>query len=340
MKRFLQAMAFAIAAVTVSPAFSQSEEVLTRIKKNDYINCGVHTDLPGFSSFSTGTWKGIDVDMCRSVAAAVLGDANKVKYVPLTVSQRFVSLQTDQIDILSRNVTLGFTRDTQLGLSNTIFNYYDAFGFLVNTKGKKISLDKLNGLTICTLTGSSLIQPTTDWLKTRKMTASFVYFENLEILIKALKMGRCNAYTNDISQLAIIKKVHLDNNFVIMPDVIIKSPLGPMVKSGNEQLRKTIAWVYYAQVTAEELGVNSKNVDSMASTSVVPDVQLLLGNKNPKFGSGLDLDAKWAYRVISQVGNLEEIYENNMGKNSSINLPRGTNNLWNKGGLHYAPLIH
>jgi general L-amino acid transport system substrate-binding protein len=316
-----------------------SSPTINQIKARDQLICGIHTDLPGFASLSSqGEWTGLDIDYCKAIAAAVLGDSKKVKYIPLNISQRFTALQNREIDVLARNITLTMTRDTQLGMSQTAINFYDSVGFMTHKKFKAKSIKDLKGATLCSLNGAWMIPLVDDYFKKNKINYSVIYFEKFELLVKAYETGRCNVYSNDLSQLAIVRSTLKNSEHVLLSDIAFKSFLGPLVRSDDDVWRKTVTWVHNALITAEELGVTSTNIDSQSFEN--NEVARLLGEKNFDLGKGLTLDSKWAYRIIKQVGNYQEIYERNVGNNSSIKLSRGINNLWNKGGLHHAPTMH
>lgn len=323
-----------------SAATAIDNATLNKVIARGTLHCGIHSNLPGFASrTSQGNWEGLDVDVCRAIAAAVLKDANKVKYYPLDVTQRFTSLQQGEIDVLARNVTLTMSRDSDLRMSMTAINFYDFVGFMTHKKYNVTSAKELKGATVCSLTGVWTVPLITDYFNRMKIKFSILYFDKLDLLINAYKSGRCNVYANDVSQLAIIKSNYLESNeHVILPDVVFKSPLGPMVRNNDDEWRKLVKWVHMSTIMAEELGVTSKNVDQQFEGN--NEVARLLGRNNFHLGKELGLDNKWAYRVIKQVGNLEEIYNNNVGKNSKINLNRGINNIWSNGGLHYAPIMH
>jgi general L-amino acid transport system substrate-binding protein len=313
---------------------------LAKVVNRGVLHCGIHTNLPGFASLtSQSKWEGLDVDVCRAIAAAVLKDANKVKYYPLDITQRFTALQQGEVDVLARNVTLTMSRDSDLKMSMTAINFYDFVGFMTHKKYNVKSTKELKGATVCSLTGAWTVPLITDYFNRMNINFSILYFDKLDLLISAYKTGRCNVYANDVSQIAIIKSTYLESkDHVILPDVAFKSPLGPMVRNDDDNWRKLVTWVHLSTVTAEELGVTSKNVDQSFEGN--NEVARLLGRKDFHLGKELGLDKEWAYRVIKQVGNFEEIYNKNVGKDSNIKLDRGINNIWSKGGLHYAPIMH
>jgi general L-amino acid transport system substrate-binding protein len=310
---------------------------LDNVRQKGSVSCGVNVGLGGFSMpDSTGIWKGLDVDACRAVAAAVLGDANKVRYVPTTGTSRFAALQSGEIDILSRNTTLTFVRDATIGLHMVMVNFYDGQGFLAKKTVKAENLTELAGATICMLQGSTHEMNLADWMKQHKIQFQIVLLDTTDVLIKALMSGRCDVASSDSSNLASIRGAGVPNpdDFVILPDRISKEPLGPMVRRGDDQWIDVVRWSMMAMLEAEEYGVTSANVDDMLATSQNASVQRLLG-KSGDFGKLMGIDNPWAYNIIKQVGNYSESYERNVGKDSGLKLDRGPNALWSKGGLMY-----
>ncbi|WP_017220930.1 amino acid ABC transporter substrate-binding protein [Moritella dasanensis] len=309
---------------------------LEQVMKKGVLNCGVSTGIPGFSATdSKGVWKGIDVDFCRSVAAAVLGDASKVKYIPLTAKERFTALQSGEIDLLSRASTWTATRDTSLGLNFAGVNYYDGQGFLVNKDLGVTSAKELDGASFCIQAGTTTELNLTDYFKSNNMEYKAVTFDTSGQTIDAFKKGRCDAVTSDASQLYGLR-IKLDDpkSAVVLPDIISKEPLGPVVRQGDDEWFNVVRWSLFATLEAEELGVTASNVDKQLK-SANPSIKRLLGVSG-KAGENLGLKSDWAYQIVKQVGNYEEMFENNVGKNSPLNIDRGLNNLWNKGGLMYA----
>ena len=307
---------------------------LEQVMKKGVLNCGVSTGIPGFSATdSKGVWKGIDVDFCRSVAAAVLGDASKVKYIPLTAKERFTALQSGEIDLLSRASTWTATRDTSLGLNFAGVNYYDGQGFLVKKEIGVTSAKELDGASFCIQAGTTT--DLTDYFKSNNMEYKAVTFDTSGQTIDAFKKGRCDAVTSDASQLYGLR-IKLDDpkSAIVLPDIISKEPLGPVVRQGDDAWFNVVRWSLFATLEAEELGVTASNVDKQLKSNN-PSVKRLLGVTG-KAGENLGLKSDWAYQIVKQVGNYEEMFENNVGKNSPLNIDRGLNNLWNKGGLMYA----
>jgi general L-amino acid transport system substrate-binding protein len=325
-----------LGAVLAAPA--HAGKTLDGIKSRGQVICGVNTGLAGFSAAdSAGKWSGLDVDVCRALAAATLNDPEKVKYVPLNAQQRFTALQSGEVDILSRNTTFTLTRDASLGLSSGVVNYYDGQGFMVTVKSKIKNAKQLKGQTVCVQSGTTTEKNLTDYSKASGLGIKPVVFEKLEAAENAYFTGRCIAYTTDASGLSSTRaKVAKDpKEHVILPELISKEPLGPMVRRGDDEWLAIVKWVQYGMLEAEEYGITQANVDQMKS-SPDPVVQRILGGGNEDTGKLLGLDKEWMARAIKAVGNYGESFERNVGPNSPLNLPRGVNNLWNKGGLMYA----
>jgi len=326
----------ALGALVAAPA--HAGKTVDAIKARGQVACGVNTGLAGFAAAdSSGKWSGLDVDVCKALAAATLGDAEKVKYVPLNAQQRFTALQSGEVDVLARNTTFTLTRDASLGLSATVVNYYDGQGFMVPVKSKMKSAKQLKGQTVCVQSGTTTEKNLTDYSKANGLNIKPVVFEKLEAAENAYFTGRCIAYTTDASGLSSTRsKVAKDpKEHMILPELISKEPLGPMVRRGDDEWFAIVKWVIYGTMEAEEYGVTQANVDQMKS-SADPVVQRLLGAGNEDTGKLLGLDKDWMYRVIKAVGNYGESFERNVGPKTPLNLPRGLNNLWNKGGLMYA----
>jgi general L-amino acid transport system substrate-binding protein len=312
-------------------------KTLDNIKLRGQVICGVNTGLAGFSQAdSNGKWSGLDVDTCRAVAAAVLGDGEKVKYVPLNAQQRFTALQSGEIDMLARNTTFTLTRDASLGLHSTAVTYYDGQGFMVPAKTKMKSAKQLKGQTVCVQSGTTTEKNLTDFSRANNLNIKPVVFEKLEAATGAYFSGRCIAYTTDASGLASVRNKEAKNpeEHIILPELISKEPLGPMVRRGDDEWFAIVKWVIHGLVEAEEYGVTQANVDQMKS-SQDPVVQRLLGVTEDT-GKLLGLDKDWMARAIKTTGNYGEIFERNVGPKSALGLPRGVNSLWNKGGLMYA----
>jgi general L-amino acid transport system substrate-binding protein len=332
LKRLLLTVAMLAAGASAQAA------TLDAVRQRGFVSCGVNVGLGGFSMpDSKGIWRGLDVDDCRAVAAAVFGDAEKVRYVPTTGTSRFAALQSGEIDILSRNTTFTFLRDTTIGLRMVMVNFYDGQGFLVRKDAKVGSLKDLAGGTICMLQGSTHELNLADWMKQHNTDFHIVLLDTTDVLIKTVLSNRCDAASSDSSNLASIRGAGLPNpdDFVILPDRISKEPLGPMVRRADDQWFDLVRWSMMAMLEAEELGVTSANADQLLAESTNPTVQRLLG-KSGDFGKLMGLDSAWALNIVRQVGNYGESYERNVGMGSSLKLERGPNASWTKGGLMYA----
>jgi general L-amino acid transport system substrate-binding protein len=331
-------VALAAAALAAAPAFAGKN--LDTIKSRGQLVCGVNTGLAGFSAAdSQGNWTGLDVDVCRAIAAAILGDGNKVKYVPLTAQQRFTALQSGEVDILSRNTTWTLTRDASLGLHFVGTTYYDGQGFMVPVKAKLKSAKGLKGATVCVQSGTTTEKNLTDFSRTNKLDIKPIVFEKQEAATGAYFSGRCIAFTTDASGLASIRNKDAKDpqEHVILPELISKEPLGPAVRRGDDEFYAIAKWVVFGLVEAEEYGITQGNVDQMKS-SQDPVVMRILGTSEDT-GKLLGLDKDWMVRAIKTTGNYGEIFERNVGPKTPLALPRGVNNLWNKGGIMYAPPI-
>ncbi len=320
---------------------AQAGTTLDAIKQRGQLICGVNPSLPGFSAAdSQGNWTGLDVDVCKALAATMLNDANKIKWVPLNASQRFAALQSGEVDILSRNTTWTLTRDASLGLHFTGVTYYDGQGFMVTKKSKIASAKQLKGATVCVQSGTTTEKNLNDYSKAMNLAMKPVVFETQEATNKAYFAGRCQAYTTDASGLASVRNKEAGNpeDHVILPELISKEPLGPSVRRGDDEFFAIAKWVVFALIEAEEYGITQANVDQLKADSKDPVVQRILGTSEDT-GKLLGLDKDWAYRAIKAVGNYGEIFERNVGPKSALKLPRGANNLWSKGGFMYAPPI-
>ena len=333
------ALVAAMGAVMAAPA--HAGKTLDGIKARGQVICGVHSGLAGFSAAdSGGKWAGIDVDVCRAVAAATLGDSEKVKYVPLVAQARFTALQSGEIDVLSRNTTFTLTRDASLGLSQTAVTYYDGQGFMVPVKSKIKSAKQLKGQTVCVQSGTTTEKNLTDFSKANGLNVKPVVFEKLDAVEGAYFSGRCVAYTTDASGLASVRNKSAKNpaDHLILPELISKEPLGPLVRRGDDEWAAIVKWVIYGLLEAEEYGVTSANVDDLKVNSKDPVVGRILGTTEDT-GKLLGLDKEWLARAVKATGNYGEIFERNVGPKSALQLPRGLNNQWNKGGIQYAPPI-
>ncbi len=338
MKRTLLSIALG-AAVSMAAVTAASAGTLQDVKAKGFVQCGVSQGLPGFSNpDDKGNWTGIDVDLCRAVAAAVFGDASKVKFTPLSAKERFTALQSGEIDLLSRNTTWTATRDTALGLNFAGVNYYDGQGFMVRKSLGVTSAMQLNGAAVCTNTGTTTELNVADFFRSHKMQYEVVAFEKADEVVKAYDEGRCDVYTTDRSGLAAQRlKLKNPDEHIVLPEIISKEPLGPVVRQGDDQWFDLVKWTLFAMVNAEELGVTSKNVDEMKKSNN-PAIKRLLGVEG-NFGENLGVSNNWAYNIIKQVGNYGESYDRNVGPKTPLGLARGLNALWNKGGIMYAPPI-
>jgi general L-amino acid transport system substrate-binding protein len=310
---------------------------LDDVKAKGFVQCGVSQGLPGFSNpDDKGNWSGIDVDVCRAVAAAVFGDAGKVKYTPLSAKERFTALQSGEIDMLSRNTTWTATRDTALGLNFAGVNYYDGQGFMVRKKLGVSSALELSGATACTNTGTTTELNLADYFRANKMPYEVVAFEKADEVVQAYDSGRCDVYTTDASGL-YAQRLKLTNpdEHMVLPEIISKEPLGPVVRQGDDQWFNLVKWTMFAAINAEELGVTSKNVDSMKKSGN-PAIKRLLGVEG-KFGENLGVSNDWVYNIVKTVGNYGEMFERNVGEKTPLGISRGVNRLWNDGGIVYAP---
>ena len=329
----------AAGALTAMPA--SAGKTIDAIKARGQLNCGVNPSLPGFAAAdSQGVWSGLDVDVCKALAASLLSDASKVKWVPLNASQRFAVLQSGEVDILSRNTTWTLTRDASLGLHFTGVTYYDGQGFMVPSKGKIKSAKQLKGATVCVQSGTTTEKNLSDFSKANNLAIKPVVFDTQEATNKAYFAGRCQAYTTDASGLASVRNKEASNpeDHLILPELISKEPLGPSVRRGDDEFFAIAKWVVFALIEAEEYGITQANVDQMKADSKDPVVQRILGTSEDT-GKLLGLDKDWAYRAIKATGNYGEIFERNVGPKSTLKLPRGANNLWSKGGFMYAPPV-
>ncbi len=338
LNRTIAAFVIGAAAVTVSGTAIASP-TLSATKANGEVACGVSQGLPGFSSVDDqGVWTGIDVDVCRAVAAAIFGDADKVRYRPSSAKERFTALHAGEFDILSRNTTWSLTRDTAQSLDFVAVNYYDGQGFMVRKDLGVTSALELDGATLCINAGTTTELNAADYFRTNGMSFEAVTFEKSDEVVAAYDSGRCDAWTTDASGL-YSNRIKLANpaDHVVLPEIISKEPLGPAVRQGDDQWADIVRWSFYAMVAAEELGINSKNLDEMKS-SPNPEVQRLLGISG-SMGSKLGVSNDWAYQIIKQVGNYGESFERNLGKNSHLKISRGINALWTDGGLMYTPPV-
>jgi general L-amino acid transport system substrate-binding protein len=336
---FKRAVTGLIGLCLLVPGALLADSTLESIKARGFLQCGVNTGLPGFSSADdTGKWTGLDVDLCRAVAAAVLGDADKVKFTPLTAKERLTAVQSGEVDLLSRNTTWTLTRDTSLGLNFAGVNYYDGQGFMISKALGIDSAKELDGAAVCILAGTTTELNLADYFRTHGMEYEPVVFDTADQTVRGFEAGRCDVLTSDQSQLYGLRiKLAKPEAAEILPDVISKEPLGPVVRQGDDAWVNIVRWTLFAMVNADELGVTAANADQMRS-SKNPEVRRLLGLEGIK-GKGLGLADDWAYQIVKQVGNYGEVFERNVGQDSPLGIPRGLNALWRDGGLQYAPPI-
>lgn len=327
------------AVLALGTASLASANTLQNTLQRGAVQCGVSDGLPGFSApDDQGEWQGLDVDVCRAVAAAVFGDADAVRYISLNAVERFTALQSGEVDVLSRNTTWTTTRDTTLGLNFAGVNFYDGIGFMINRDLGVSSAKDLDGAAICVQSGTTTELNVADYFRANGMTFDPIVFDTSEQTVGGYEAGRCDVLTSDTSQLAALRIQLSDpDQSVILPEVISKEPLGPVVRQGDDQWFNIVKWSLFAMLNAEEMGVTSENADEMRN-SEDPDIARLLG-QDGNYGEGMGLDANWAYNIISQVGNYGESYERNVGMSSPLQIERGINALWTEGGIQYAPPI-
>jgi len=313
---------------------------LDGVRDKGFVRCGVSGGLPGFSSpDAKGNWNGIDVDFCRAVASAILGDPMKVKFVPLTAKQRFTALQSGELDLLSRNTTWTQTRDTRLGLNFAGVIYYDGQGFMVRKDLGVKSAKQLDGATVCINAGTTTELNAADFFRSNGMKYTPVTFEKSDEVVAAYDAGRCDVYTTDQSGLYAQRiKLKQPDAHVILPEIISKEPLGPVVRQGDDEWFNIVRWTLFAMINAEELGVTSKNVKNLRAATTNPGIRRLLGVEG-KLGENLNLSNQWAYDVVRHVGNYGAMFQRNLGPGTTLNIARGLNRLWSKGGIMYAPPV-
>jgi general L-amino acid transport system substrate-binding protein len=316
-----------------------SAGTLDDVKSRGSILCGVSGGLAGFAQpDDKGAWTGIDVDFCRALAAAIFNDPSKVKFLPLTAKDRFTALQSREVDLLSRNTTWTSSRDTALGLNFTGVIYYDAQGFMVRKSAKVTSALELSNTTVCTQTGTTTQLNLADYFRSNNMKYEAVVFNTADEVIKAYESGRCDVFTTDVSQIYAERlKLSKPDDHMILPELISKEPLGPVVRHGDDQWFDIVKWVLFAMINAEEYDVSQKTIEARLKSDR-PDVKRLLGVEG-NYGEQLGLTNDWVVRVIRHVGNYAEIYDRNVGEGSRLKIERGLNKLWNKGGIQYAPPI-
>jgi general L-amino acid transport system substrate-binding protein len=337
-----QAVFFAIIAwlsFVVAARHPALAQTLNAVKERGALNCGVGQGLLGFSSMDDrNAWTGFDVDICRAVAAAIFGDPAKVRFVPLDAVARFTALQSNEIDVLSRNSTWTMSRESSLGLMFAGVAYYDGQGFLLRRDAGIETALQLSGKTVCTQIGTTSELNLSDYFRANDMMLKVVTLGTAEESLNAYNAGKCDVLTSDVSQLYAERlKLTAPDSHIILPEVISKEPLGPAVRQGDDQWFNLIKWTLYSLINAEELGVKSTSVDD-AMKSLNPNIRRLVGTEG-EFGPQLGIARDWAARAVRAVGNYGEVYERNVGNRSSLSIPRGLNALWTQGGIQYAPPI-
>ncbi|MCF6172270.1 MAG: amino acid ABC transporter substrate-binding protein [Campylobacteraceae bacterium] len=326
----------AIAVIGLSASVANAD-TLSDTKAQGYLKCGINSGLPGFASAdSKGHWTGIDVEVCRAVAAAVLGDATKVKFTSLNAKERFTALQSGEIDLLSRNTTWTETRDASLGLNFAGVNFYDGQGFMVHKSIGVKSAKELDGAAVCVQSGTTTELNLADYFRKNGMKYKLVAYDSNDQVVKGYESGRCDVITSDSSQLYSLRiKLKNPSGSAVLPEIISKEPLGPVVRQGDDKWFNIVKWSYNAMVAAEEAGITSKNVDSMLKSNN-PTIKRILGVEG-KLGENLGISKDFAYNIIKQVGNYGEVFDKTVGMNSPLKIKRGLNALWTKGGLQYSP---
>lgn len=329
----------AVAGALLFGGAAHANSTLERVKQRGQLICGTSTGIAGFSiADAQGNWAGLDVDVCRALAAAIFDDPGKVRFVPLASKDRLTALQSGEIDVLPRTTTWTLSRDAGQGLNFTAVNYYDGQGFQVRAKAGIKSVRELEGASICTVQGTTNELNLADYFRVNRMKYEVVAFQGIDETVKAYESGRCDAISTDISQLVSYRLKMADPaEHILLPEVISKEPIGPYVRQGDDQWFDIVRWTVFALVNAEELGVTQANLAGML-TSENPEVRRLLGVEGA-FGTGLGLTPDWIARIVRHVGNYGESYERNLGSKSRIGLPRGLNNLWSKGGIQFAPPV-
>jgi len=338
MKRVLS-LAVGFLCVAAWTANTATAGTLDTVRERGHLKCGINTGLVGFAApDDKGVWRGFDVDFCRAVAAALFGDAGKVKYTNLTGKTRFTALRSREVDLLSRNTTWTFSRDVDLQLSFAGVNYYDGQGFMIPKNLGVKSAHELNGASVCIQTGTTTELNLADYFRTHKMTYKAVPIETASEALTNYLAGRCDVYTTDASGLAAIRAAtDKPDAHMVLPEIISKEPLGPVVRQGDDQWADTVRWTLNALIAAEEFDITSANVKKLAAASNAPEIRRLLGSDELQGRAALGLAPDWAVNVIGQVGNFGEIFERNLGKDTPLGLARGLNAQWKNGGLLYAP---
>jgi general L-amino acid transport system substrate-binding protein len=339
MARTMKIALFALTGSILLSSVTFAQDTLQRVKDRNHILCGTSTGIAGFSQAdSQGNWQGLDVDVCRALAAAIFDDSAKVRFIPLSSKDRLTALQSGEIDVLPRTTTWTLSRDAGQGLNFTAVNYYDGQGFQVRKSTNIKSVKELDGASICTVQGTTNELNLADYFRTNGLKYEVVTFQGIDDTVKAYEGGRCDALSTDMSQLVSYRlKMAQPDEHMLLPEVISKEPLGPYVRQGDDRWFDVVRWTVFALLNAEELGVTQANLDAMLKSDN-PEVRRLLGVEG-RFGEGLGLTTDWVTRIVKHVGNYGESFERNLGSKSKIGLPRGVNNLWSKGGIQFAPPI-
>ena len=339
MKKLIAAAIAGAALAVAATAVSAQTSTLAQVKARGMVNCGSNPGLAGFGvPDGQGKWAGLDVDFCAAVAAAIFNDHNKVKFIPLSAKDRFTALQSGEVDVLARNSTWTMSRDTSLGLNFGPVNYYDGQGLMVRKKLGVASAKQLGGASVCTQQGTTTELNLADFFRANNLKYEVVTFATADETVKAYDAGRCDAFTTDASGLYAERlKLTAADDHIVLPEIISKEPLGPVVRHGDDQWFDLVKWTHYAMINAEELGVTKANVDDMKKSDN-PEIRRLLGAEG-KFGEAIGVSNDWAYQIIKHVGNYGESFEKNVGMGSRLKIARGQNALWTKGGLQYAPPI-
>jgi len=337
MKRIASIVALVVVVFACHAALAQG--TLQKVKDRGALNCGANGQLAGFGMpDAQGKWTGMDVDVCRAIAAAIFNDVSKIKFVPLSAKDRFTALQSGEVDVLVRNTTWTSSRDSSLGIVFTGVDYYDGQGFMVRKSLKVNSALELNGASVCVQQGTTTELNLADYFRSHNMQLKSVTFATSDEAIKAYDAGRCDAYTTDASGLYAerLKLANADDH-IVLPEIISKEPLGPSVRQGDDQWFTVVKWVLFAMLDAEEFNITSKNVNQML-TSTAPEIKRFVGTEG-SYGEQLGLTKDWAVRIVKLVGNYGEVFDRNVGAGSPLKIDRGLNKLWTKGGIMYAPPV-
>jgi general L-amino acid transport system substrate-binding protein len=328
-----------VAVVLAALTLPAGAGTLDTVRSRGAVTCGANGQLPGFGlPDAQGNWTGFDVDYCRAYAATIFNDPSKVKFVALTAKDRFTTLQSGDVDVLVRNTTWTSSRETQLGLHATGPNYYDGQGFIVRKSLKVNSALELSDASVCVQQGTTTELNLADYFRANRMKLKSVTFAQLDEALKAYDTGRCDSFTTDVSQLYSVRlKLAKPDDHVVLPEIISKEPLSPFVRQGDDQWFNIVRWVHYAMLNAEELNINSGNVDEQLKSDN-PEIKRLLGSEQ-NFGEQFGLTKDWAYRIIKLVGNYGEVFDKNLGVSSPLKITRGLNALWTKGGIQYGPPV-